>query len=83
MMLVPAVRQADWDLLQDHSQGVEKHWEVPAVVSLQKQLMFGADLQTVFCGLFNNADNNYGYLVSNDWLNNNELKRMWKEAVMA
>jgi hypothetical protein len=47
MMLVPAVLQADWDLLQDHSQAVEKHWEVPAAVSLQKQLMFGADLQIV------------------------------------
>jgi predicted oxidoreductase (fatty acid repression mutant protein) len=56
MMLVPAVLQADWDLLQDHSQGVEKHWEVPAAVSLQKQLTFGADLQIVFCSLINNAD---------------------------
>jgi hypothetical protein len=48
MMLVPAVLKADWDLLQDHSQGEEKHWEVPAAVSLQKQLMFEAGLQIVF-----------------------------------
>jgi hypothetical protein len=81
--LVPAVLQTDWDLLQDHSQGVERHWEVPAVVSLQKQLMFGADLQTVFCSLFNNAMSNYGHIVSNNWMNNNELKRMWKKVVMA
>jgi predicted oxidoreductase (fatty acid repression mutant protein) len=47
MMPVLAVLQADWDLLQDHSQGVKKHWEVPAAVSLQKQLKFGSDLQTV------------------------------------
>jgi hypothetical protein len=43
MMLVPAVLVVDWDLLQDHSQGVEKHWEAPAVVSLL-ELMTEADL---------------------------------------
>ena len=45
MMLVPAVLKADWDLLQDHSQAVKKHWEVPVAVSLLKQLMPVADLK--------------------------------------
>lgn len=47
MMLVPAVLEADRDLLQDHSQGVEKHWEAPVAVSLLKQLMSVADLEDV------------------------------------
>jgi len=34
-MLVPAVLEADWDLLLDHSQVVKKHWEEPVAVSLQ------------------------------------------------
>ena len=45
MMLVPAVPEADWDLLQDHSQAVKKHWEEPVAVSLPKQLMSVADLE--------------------------------------
>jgi hypothetical protein len=44
MTLVPAVLEADWDLLQGHSQGVEKHWGAPVAVSLLKQLMSVADL---------------------------------------
>lgn len=44
MMLVPAVLEADWDLLQDHSQVVKKRWEEPVAVSLPKQLMSVADL---------------------------------------
>jgi hypothetical protein len=45
MMLVPAVLEADWDLLQDHSQVVEKQWEEPVTVNLLKQLMSVADLE--------------------------------------
>jgi hypothetical protein len=37
MMLVPVVLEAGWDLLQDHSPVVKKHWEEPAAVSLPKQ----------------------------------------------
>ena len=44
-MLVPAVPEADWDLLQDHSQVVKKRWEEPVAASLLKQLMSAADLQ--------------------------------------
>ena len=44
MMLVPAVLEADWDLLQDHSQVVKKRWEEPVAVSLPKRLMSVADL---------------------------------------
>ena len=44
-MLVPAVLEADWDLLQDHSQVVKKHWEEPVAVRLQKQPMSVADLE--------------------------------------
>ena len=44
-MLVPAVLEADWDLLQDHSQVVKKHWEEPVAVRLPKQRMSVADLE--------------------------------------
>ena len=44
-MLVPAVPEADWDLLQDRSQVVKKRWEEPVAASLLKQLMSAADLQ--------------------------------------
>ena len=44
-MLVPAVLEADWDLLQDHSQIVKKHWEEPVAVRLPKQRMSVADLE--------------------------------------
>jgi len=44
-MLVPAVLEADWDLLQDHSQVVKKRWEEPVAVSLPKQLTSVADLE--------------------------------------
>jgi hypothetical protein len=43
-MLVPAVLEADWDLPQDHSQVVKKHWEEPVAVSLPEQLKSVADL---------------------------------------
>ena len=45
MVMVPAVLEADWDLLQDHSQVVKKHWEEPAAVSPPKQPMSAADLE--------------------------------------
>lgn len=45
MMLVPVVLEADWDLLQDHSQVVKKHWEEPVAVSLPKQLRSVAGLE--------------------------------------
>jgi hypothetical protein len=45
MVLVPAVLEADWDLLQDRSQVVKKHWEEPAAVSPPKQELSAADLE--------------------------------------
>jgi len=44
-MLVPAVPEADWDLLQDRSQVVKKRWEEPVAASLLKLLMSAADLE--------------------------------------
>jgi hypothetical protein len=35
------------------------------------------------CGLFSDAVSNSEYIALNDLLLNNELERMWKEAVVA
>jgi len=45
MTLVPVVLEAGWDLLQDHSQVVKKHWEEPVAVDLLKLLRSVAGLE--------------------------------------